>query len=364
MLTKWPDRIVTEPFPHRLMAETFGPALAFWQSCALTAWFICEGPYSRTDMAGLAHHQRRELHTLRAMNAPIDEKLFEELIEGEKRLGPEEPITRDSQTADVGYGFSMTISMNAGSRRKGFETLRDIITRYRRSWASEYLNSYLRTRWELEIKEAAKSFYILLGEKGGKAPTLKQFAKSAVLATNHWFAGDVSGLYRTIGEKAPAQPTRSVLLPADKEAFVRRVFEQLPSRQFEMYAGRTSDDASQDYYRKELAELAIKYVQLEEAMGQLPELKQLGDKFTYRSGVLHSDEAEAWKIFSRAVGNAKSSVQETRRTKLSKPPSGPDQLPSPKTGLSSSATSLRETSSEQSSEKPSWIQKIFGKKGR
>ena len=27
MLTKWPDRIVTEPFPHRLMAETFGPAL-------------------------------------------------------------------------------------------------------------------------------------------------------------------------------------------------------------------------------------------------------------------------------------------------------------------------------------------------
>jgi hypothetical protein len=363
MLTKWPDRIVTEPFPHRLMAETFGPALAFWQSCALTAWFICEGPYSRTDMAGLAHHQRRELHNLREMNAPIDEKLFEELIEGEKRLGPEEAITRDSETTEVGYGFSITVSMNAGSRRKGFEILRDIITRYRRSWANEYLDTYLRACWEVEIKEAAKSFYILLGEKGGKSPTLKQFAKSAVLATNHWFAGDVSGLYRTIGEKAPAQPTRSVLLPADKEAFVRRVFEQLPSRQFEMYDGRVSDDASQVYYRKELAELAIKYVQLEEALGEPPEMKQLGDKFTYRSRVLHSDDAEAWKIFSRAVKDGKSSVQDSRPTKLSKQPSGPDQLASPKTDLSSSTTSFRETSFERSSEKPSWIQRIFGKKG-
>ena len=79
-----------------------------------------------------------------------------------------------------------------------------------------------------------------------------------------------------------------------------------------------SDDASQDYYRKELAELAVKYVQLEEAMGEPPEMKQLGDKFTYRSGVLHSDDAEAWKSFSRAVGNAKSSVPQERPAKVSK----------------------------------------------
>jgi hypothetical protein len=120
------------------------------------------------------------------------------------------------------------------------------------------------------------------------------------------------------------QPTRSVLLPADKEAFVKRVFEQLPSRQFEMYEGRMSDDASQDYYRKELAELAIKYIQLAEAMGGPPEMKQLGDKFTYRSGVLDSDDAEAWKIFSRAVLNAKSSVQEPRPSRVSKQQSGPE----------------------------------------
>jgi hypothetical protein len=43
-----------------------------------------------------------------------------------------------------------------------------------------------------------------------------------------------------------------------------------------------------------------------------------GDKFTYRSGVLHSDDAEAWKSFSRAVGNAKSSVPQERPARVSK----------------------------------------------
>ncbi|HKZ00904.1 MAG TPA: hypothetical protein VJ180_01615 [Pyrinomonadaceae bacterium] len=310
MLTRWPDRMVTEPFPHRLIAETFGPALLFWQSCALTAWFICEGPYSRTDMAGLAHHERRELHELKGLKTPIDEKLFEELIKGESRLGPEEPITKDSSTTEVGYGLSITMSISAGSRRKGFEILRDIVTRHRRNWANEYLDSYLRSRWESEIREAAKAFHLLLGEKGGKAPTLKQFAKAATLATNHWFGGDVSGLYRTIGEKAPVVPTRCALMPTDKAAFVRRVLEGLPSLQFEVYEGRISDDATQDYYRKELAELAIKYVQLEEALGRPPQINEVGEKFTYRSKVLNADESEAWSIFSEAVQKAKTGVHD------------------------------------------------------
>ncbi|MEK6282523.1 MAG: hypothetical protein AABN95_19350 [Acidobacteriota bacterium] len=309
MLTKWPDRIVTEPFPHRLMAETFGPALFFWQSCALTAWFICEGPYSRTDMAGLAHHQRRELHELKEMQTPVSEQLFVELIEGESRLGPEEAITRNESTTEVGHGVSFTISMSAGTRRKGFEILRDIITRHRRSWANQYMNSYLRARWESEIKAAANAFNLLLGEKGGKSPTLKQFARSAALPTNHWFKGNVSGLYRTIGEKSPAEPTQLTLMPKDKRAFVRHVFENLPSLQFQMYEGRISDDTAQDYYRKELAELAIKFVQLEEALGRSPEMKEIGEKFLYRSNVLSADQGEAWRIYSDAVRNARNATK-------------------------------------------------------
>lgn len=309
MLTKWPDRIVTEPFPHRLMAETFGPALFFWQSCALTAWFICEGPYSRTDMAGLAHHQRRELHELKEMKTPVSEQLFVELVEGESRLGPEEEITRNESTTEVGHGVSFTISMSAGTRRKGFEILRDIITRHRRGWANQYLNTYLRARWESEITAAANAFNLLLGEKGGKAPTLKQFAKSAAVPTNHWFKGNVSALYRTIGEKSPTEPIQLALMPKDKAAFVRRVFENLPSLQFQMYEGRISDDTAQEYYRKELAELAIKFVQLEEALGSGPEMKEIGEKFLYRSNVLSADQGEAWRIYSDAVRNARNATK-------------------------------------------------------
>jgi hypothetical protein len=205
MFTKWPDRIVTEPFPHRLMAETFGPALFFWQSCALTAWFLCEGPSSRTDMTGLAHHQRRELHELREMKTPVDEKLFQDLIRGERRLGPPEQIIKDISTMDPGHGISVKMSMTAGTRRKAFEMLREIVTRHRQIWANQYLDSYLRSRWESEVREAANRFTQRLSEKGGKAPTLKQFASAAGPATNHWFGGDVSGLYRTIGEKVPVQ---------------------------------------------------------------------------------------------------------------------------------------------------------------
>ena len=305
MLTKWPDRIVSETFPHYLMVSTFGPALKFWQSCALTAWFICEGPYSRTDMAGLAHHERRELSELKEVDTPIDERLFEELIEAEGRLGPAEAITDKSSSTEVGYGITVTMSLNSGSRRKGFESLRDIITRHRRAWAAQHLDTYLRRLWETEIGEAARAFNLLLGEKGGKAPTLKQFAKAATPATNHWFGGDVSALYGAIGEKSPAIPQRNALMPKDKEQFVRLIMEPLPSLEYERYPGRMSDEATQNFARKELAELGLRYVQLEEALGRPPEMKEIGEKFIYRSKVLAVDENEAWQLYKQAVERAK-----------------------------------------------------------
>jgi hypothetical protein len=305
MLTKWPDRIVSEPFPHFLMVETFGPALKFWQSCALTAWFICEGPYSRTDMAGLAHHERRELSELKDLGTPVDERLFDELIKAERRLGPAEPITDDTSSTDIGYGVTITMSVSSGSRRKGFDDLRDVITHHRRAWAEQHLDRYLRALWETEIGEAARAFNLLLGEKGGKAPTLKQFARAATPATNHWFGGDVSALYGAIGEKSPAAPQRRVLMPKDRERFVRLVMDPLPSLQYERYPGRMSDEATQDFARKELAELGLKYVQLEEALGRSPEMKELGEKFTYRSKVIATDDEAAWQIYKQAVEHAK-----------------------------------------------------------
>ncbi len=310
MLTKWPDRIVSEPFPHYLMVSTFGPALRFWQSCALTAWFICEGPYSRTDMAGLAHHERRELSELKEMQTPVDERLFEELIKAEGRLGPAEDITDKSSSTDIGYGVTITMSISSGSRRKGFESLRDIITRHRRAWAVQHLETYLRCLWETEISEAARAFNLLLGEKGGKAPTLKQLAKAAMPPTNHWFGGDVSTLYGAIGEKSPAIPQKNILMPQDKEQFIKLIMKPLPSLEHERYPGKMSDEATQDYTRKELAELGLRYVQLEEALGRPPEMKEMGEKFTYRSKVLAADESEAWQIYKKAVERAKGKISQ------------------------------------------------------
>jgi hypothetical protein len=71
MLPQSPDRIVSEISPHALMAETFGPALAFWHGCALTAWFICEGPHSRTDIQGMPAYYRRQLAALEQLGTPI-----------------------------------------------------------------------------------------------------------------------------------------------------------------------------------------------------------------------------------------------------------------------------------------------------
>lgn len=129
MLNKYPERIVTEPFPHFVMAKVFGPALYFWQNCALTAWFLCEGPSSRTDMAGLAHHERYYLNDLEEMKTPVDSAMFSELIKAESKLGPEQSIERESSTTTIDYGISITMSVSHGSRRAGFERLRDVITK-------------------------------------------------------------------------------------------------------------------------------------------------------------------------------------------------------------------------------------------
>lgn len=130
MLAKFPDRIVSMLFPHELMAETLGPALKFWHGCALTAWFLCEGPYSRTDMAGLAHYYRREIAVLETLLTPIDLKLFDELIQAETQLGPSEPIYQSEELSSISTGdLPFTVRTGLGSRRSGFKELRDIITR-------------------------------------------------------------------------------------------------------------------------------------------------------------------------------------------------------------------------------------------
>jgi hypothetical protein len=309
MLPRWPDRIVSEISPHGLMAETFGAALRFWQGSALTAWFVCEGPMSRTDMAGLANYHQDTLAELEGLDCPIDAALFGELREAETRLGPPEPLEDEESSVEVAPGIRVEMSMSTGFRRSGFERLRDIITRHRRAWADRYLDAYLRARWESEIREAARLHSQAIANKG-KPPTPKQFARHAVTATNHWFGGDLSAFYAAIGEKSAVHPVPVSLMPADRMGFARRVFEHLGGRPFErqvLVSSREEGRAQaeeQDKHTKLvwLAEESPRFIQLEEALGRTPQMKEFGTSgFEYRSAVLSQDPEQAWGQYAAVV---------------------------------------------------------------
>ncbi len=303
LLNKYPERIVSEPFPHAVMADVFGPALFFWQNCALTAWFLCEGPYSRTDMKGLEHHQRRYLSELKEMKTPIEPAMFTELIEAEKRLGPEESIETEKSRQTLDFGITISMSVSSGSRRVGFEKLRDIISRYRRSWTDKYLEQYLKNRWESEITPAANIFFLKMSEKSGKAPTVKQFVSTAATPTKNWFGGDISLLYTAIGEKIPFRPEKHLLMPKNKVAFVKKIAELLPSQDFN-YFGQQAGEYIQQQYVQELAQKALNFIQIYEATGELPTLKDFSTKFKQNSAVLHNDESQAWEIYVSAIKQA------------------------------------------------------------
>ncbi len=317
VLPRWPDRIISEPSPHMALAETMGSALKFWHGCALTAWFLCEGPYSRTTMAGLAEYNRREIKALEELGTPIDVRIFEELVKAEERLGLPEPLTQNSSTVTGKNGISITLTTNSGSRREGFERLRNIITRHRRSWAEKYLSQYLRLRWETEIRDAGHTYNLLLHEMG-KAPTPKQFANKAALASNHWFGGDLSGLYGAIREKSPVQPRRIAILPVDRVAFAFSVFQALGGNP--MFRQEQAYKPGQDYQAwrlkwdrnaqlSELADLSFWYIQLEEGLGHPPDLKEFGrGKFAQLCPAVSEDVDKAWSVYTKTIEAAKQSV--------------------------------------------------------
>jgi hypothetical protein len=307
VLVKWPDRVVSEPFPHSAMAETFGPALKFWHGCALTAWFVCEGPMSRTDIPGLADYYRRELVALEDMHCPVHPQLFEELKS--VRLGPEEPIYSRSSNIDVGYGISIGVQTSSGLRRHGFELLRDVINRHRQWWAAHYLDAYLRARWETELKSTARQFHLMSEEKG-KPPTLKQFAKHAVEPAQHWFGGDVGLLYASLGQKLVGEGVRrSLRMPNDRVAFAGAVFAGLGGIPFERQIAvadreegqRVADEQDRHHKLRRLAAESLTYVQLVEALDRAPTLKEFGSKFEWPSKVLAEDPDAAWGRFAQII---------------------------------------------------------------
>jgi len=260
-------------------------------------------------MAGLAAYYVDALEELNSLNCPVDPALFAQLIEGETRLGPEEPISTKKTLVEVSPGVHFEMAMNSGTRRSGFEVLRDIITRYRRAWAEQYLNSYLKARWDTELREAARHHSEAIAGTG-KPPRAKQFAKYALTATNHWLGGNMSAFYAAIGEKSVIRPERICLMPADRAGFSTSVFKALGGQPFErriFVANREEGHVQAEEQARHaqlvwLASSSLRFTQLEEALGRSPELKEFGTPaFANRSSALSADTDEAWERYVAVV---------------------------------------------------------------
>jgi hypothetical protein len=291
-LPRYPDRVVSSLFPHAELAAAFGPALTFWNNVALTCWYFCEGPYSRTDLDNAAEYYRRDVDAVAVAGTPVDPRLFVDLRAAQRRLGPPRQVRGDQRVLDVGPGATVTVSIGGGIRRDGFEILRDIVTRHRRAWAAQHLETALTCAWEEPLRELARQVNLAVARRG-KLPTAKQFAKLGSAVANAWFGGDLTALYAAIGEKAPVEQTRVRLMPYDRAAFCNRVFTALGGR----YIPDSQAHADQNDYRpswefRRLAGDAPRLVQLEEVLDRAPTAEEFGaDRLNWPDGLAFAQYA-------------------------------------------------------------------------
>ncbi|MGV9308717.1 hypothetical protein ACWDLG_35545 [Nonomuraea sp. NPDC003727] len=297
-LPRWPEAVVSEPYPHRLMADTFGPAVSFWHGVALTTWYVCEGPTSRTTLSGLRAYHERHLAELADIGTPIHPSLFDELEQAESRLGPIEELPTYEHWFQRGEGVALRMT-GGGTRRDGFSMLRDILTRHRRGWTNRYLDDYLRHRWHTELTTVARELNKTIAASG-KPPTFKRFARFAAKAANHWFNGDLSGLYTAIGEKAPSTPPRVDLLPIAAHDFVDALYTELGGQPYEELL-RVTDFPLADVYRQKsrLASAGVTYLQMSEALGRTPDPKEFGVSRYEWSWAGGPDQG--WPIYQTAI---------------------------------------------------------------
>lgn len=265
-------RIVSTLSPYWAMRPALGPALQFWFELLETCWYICEASYARSDLPGLRSHYRASLTAMKESGIPVDDALFVALEAAETRLGPPEPLQDPGEPIDIGHGLSVTFSIGSGSRRAGFEILRDIVTRHRRAWAATHLDAALRAAWETPLRELATAINKAVEAKG-KLPTARQLAGMTAPVANSWFGGDLSAALAGIGEQPLAAQIDVRLLPTDRYAYARRVYIGLGGHQ----VANIRDPSQTDAYRLlSLAANSPRLIQKQELLGAPPSAKDGG----------------------------------------------------------------------------------------
>jgi hypothetical protein len=305
ILARWPAALVSEPYPHTSFVEALGAGVRLWHGIAVTCWFICEGPSSLTDVAGMPDYYDRQIEALERLGCPIDPAMFADLRQAEKKLTERPPSHRDTSQHELGNGMSFSITISMGMTKKdGFEHLRDVVTRYRRAWAEQHLERYLQGRWDQDLRAVGDGYHRHVADKG-KPPTHKQFAKLAEQATNHWYGGDLAQLASALGLSAPDPQQHHRLLPADRSAFVVRVRDLLGGKRWEDSApDMDRDERVRRLRRSELAEHAPAAVQIWEATGERPPLKTASWARHRIETAFGPDTVAGWEEFLCAVEQA------------------------------------------------------------
>lgn len=298
---RFPEHLVTEPYPLNAAAQAFGPAFYFWDYAGTNAWHATEGGRAYKELGSEFEHAVREYTgPLAALGCPVGNSFFADLHRAEQRLGPIEEVSQTISNESE-RGLSITMTATVGERRAGYEMLRNVITHHRRAWAEEYMPAYLEARWKADLQAAGEAYHRHNADRG-RPPTAKQFAAMAAAAATNWFAGDLTAVYNVLGLRSPLPATtyrRSV--PEDPRAFTKRLREALRS-------GSVADASTKDDVRftnsiQFIAQHGLAWLAEMEALGKPPELAQFSrrDYFKQNFDVLAPDRDDAWRIYCDAI---------------------------------------------------------------
>lgn len=307
VMPQHPDRIVSESFPIIAAEYAFSTPLVVWHALAMAAWMTCESMTNEEQGFSLPNVYYDQFRSLEASETPITRDVFTDVRAALPRLGKPVSIDAHTETKEIGPGLTLSITMSGGPmRRDGFEILRDIITRHRRAWAAAYLDQYLAAEWPADLRDVAEQYNHMTADKG-KPPTARQFAKIATPIANAWFGGDLAAVAVAIGTKTDIRTESSLRLPHDRPGFAYAVFTELGGPET---APRDIHDYSANLTRyhaiEKLAGQGFRYVQLLEALGRPPDLKEFGRSiFQVPSAqALDKDIDHAWTQFTAAVERA------------------------------------------------------------